>query len=164
MHECGVGYRKVDQNHSNRTRSSNRCAAVDDTWRKTSGREIDAFDSAIHFPDGLCTYQFQRRDRVPVRALPDSAARAAPSISRSQLEALTGAPPSGVDAPLVRALSARQIRAIRARARMSQAVFAAVLNTSTSTVQKWEIGAKRPSGPSLKLLNVINTKGVDVLS
>ncbi len=66
--------------------------------------------------------------------------------------------------PPVRALSARQIRAIRMRTRMSQAVFAAVLNTSTSTVQKWEIGAKRPSGPSLKLLNVINTKGVDVLS
>jgi len=35
---------------------------------------------------------------------------------------------------------------------MSQAVFAAVLNTSVSTVQKWEIGEKRPSGPSLKLL------------
>ncbi len=66
--------------------------------------------------------------------------------------------------PSVPKLSARQIRAIRARARMSQAVFAAVLNTSTSTVQKWEIGAKRPSGPSLKLLNVIHTKGVDVLS
>lgn len=66
--------------------------------------------------------------------------------------------------PKVRTLSARQIRAIRARTRMSQAVFAAVLNTSTSTVQKWEIGAKRPSGPSLKLLNVINAKGVDVLS
>jgi len=66
--------------------------------------------------------------------------------------------------PPVRSLSARQIRAIRARSRMSQAVFAAVLNTSTSTIQKWEIGAKRPSGPSLKLLNVINTKGVGVLS
>ena len=66
--------------------------------------------------------------------------------------------------PPVRALSARQICTIRARARMSQAVFAAVLNTSTSTVQKWEIGAKRPSGPSLKLLNVINSKGVDILS
>lgn len=65
--------------------------------------------------------------------------------------------------PPVRALSAGQIRAIRARARMSQAVFAAVLNASTSTVQKWEIGAKRPSGPSLKLLNVIHAKGVDVL-
>lgn len=65
--------------------------------------------------------------------------------------------------PPVRALSARQIRAIRSRARMSQAVFAAVLNTSVSTVQKWEIGEKRPSGPSLKLLDVIDRKGVEVL-
>ena len=47
---------------------------------------------------------------------------------------------------------------------MSQAVFAAVLNTSVSTVQKWEVGEKRPSGPSLKLLNVIERKGVDALA
>jgi len=47
---------------------------------------------------------------------------------------------------------------------MSQAVFAAVLNTSVSTVQKWEIGEQRPSGPSLKLLNVIERKGVDALA
>ena len=47
---------------------------------------------------------------------------------------------------------------------MSQAVFEAVLNTSVSTVQKWEIGEKRPSGPSLKLLNVIERKGVDALA
>jgi putative transcriptional regulator len=67
-------------------------------------------------------------------------------------------------APPARALSARQIRAIRVRTRMSRAVFAAVINTSTSTVQKWEIGAKQPSGPSLKLLSVIHTKGVDVLT
>jgi putative transcriptional regulator len=66
--------------------------------------------------------------------------------------------------PPVRSLSARQIRAIRSRARMSQAVFAAVLNTSVSTVQKWEIGQKRPSGPSLKLLDVIDRKGIDVLT
>ena len=66
--------------------------------------------------------------------------------------------------PPVRELSAKQIRAIRSRARMSQAVFAAVLNTSVSTVQKWEIGEKRPSGPSLKLLNVIERKGVDALA
>jgi putative transcriptional regulator len=65
--------------------------------------------------------------------------------------------------PQVRELSAKQIRALRARARMSQAVFAAFLNTSVSTVQKWEIGEKRPSGPSLKLLNVIDQKGVDAL-
>jgi putative transcriptional regulator len=65
--------------------------------------------------------------------------------------------------PPVRTLSARQIRAIRSRARMSQAVFAAVLNTSVSTVQKWEIGQKRPNGPSLKLLDVIDRKGVEAL-
>src|ERR1022692_85842 len=56
--------------------------------------------------------------------------------------------------PAVRELSSKQIRAIRSRTQMSQAVFAAVLNTSVSTVQKWEIGEKRPSGPSLKLLLV----------
>jgi putative transcriptional regulator len=46
---------------------------------------------------------------------------------------------------------------------MSQAVFAAFLNTSVSTVQKWEIGEKKPSGPSLKLLNVIDQKGIEAL-
>jgi putative transcriptional regulator len=66
--------------------------------------------------------------------------------------------------PPVRELSARKIRALRASTRMSQAVFAAFLNTSVSTVQKWEIGEKKPSGPSLKLLNVIEQKGVDALS
>jgi putative transcriptional regulator len=49
------------------------------------------------------------------------------------------------------------------RTHMSQAVFAAFLNTSVSTVQKWEIGEKKPSGPSLKLLNLIDKKGVDAL-
>lgn len=41
----------------------------------------------------------------------------------------------------------------------SQAVFAAYLNTSVSTVQKWERGEKRPHGPSLKLLSVVESKG-----
>jgi putative transcriptional regulator len=65
--------------------------------------------------------------------------------------------------PQVRDLSPKQIRVLRARTRMSQAVFAAFINTSVSTVQKWEIGAKKPSGPSLKLLNLIDRKGVDAL-
>ena len=65
--------------------------------------------------------------------------------------------------PQVRDLSAKQIRAVRARAGMSQAVFAAFINTSVSTVQKCEIGQKKPSGPSLKLLNVIDQKGIEAL-
>jgi putative transcriptional regulator len=57
----------------------------------------------------------------------------------------------------------RKIKALRENAQVSQAVFAAVLNTSVSTVQKWEIGDKHPSGPSLKLLNLIKRKGLEVL-
>lgn len=59
--------------------------------------------------------------------------------------------------------SAARIRALRSRHRLSQVVFASVLNTSASTVRQWEIGAKRPSGPSLKLLDLIDRKGLEVL-
>lgn len=60
--------------------------------------------------------------------------------------------------------TATQIRDLRLRFKASQAVFAAYLNTSTSTVQKWEQGQKRPNGPSLKLLNLADRKGLDVLA
>ena len=56
-----------------------------------------------------------------------------------------------------------QIKRLREKAHMSQAVFAAILNTSLSTVQKWEIGDKRPSGPSLKLLSLIRRKGLEAV-
>jgi putative transcriptional regulator len=65
--------------------------------------------------------------------------------------------------PRVRDLTPKQIRILRERTKLSQAVFAAFLNTSVSTVQKWEIGNKKPSGPSLKLLNLIDQKGIDAL-
>lgn len=57
----------------------------------------------------------------------------------------------------------QSIRALRESAHLSQAVFAAVLNTSLSTVQKWEIGDKKPSGTSLKLLNLIERKGLEAV-
>jgi len=57
----------------------------------------------------------------------------------------------------------QQIKALREKAHVSQAVFAAVLNTSLSTVQKWEVGDKKPSGPSLKLLNLIERKGLEAI-
>ena len=63
----------------------------------------------------------------------------------------------------VPALGANKIKLIREHSKLSQAVFAAVLNTSVSTVQKWEIGEKRPSGPSLKLLNLIDRKGLEAV-
>ena len=63
----------------------------------------------------------------------------------------------------VPAYSPEQIRTLRDRYRISQAVLAAILNTSLSTIQKWEIGEKHPGGPSLKLLNILDRKGIEVL-
>ena len=56
-----------------------------------------------------------------------------------------------------------KIRALRDKLKLSQAVFASVLNTSLSTVRKWEVNDKNPSGPSLKLLNLLERKGLDVV-
>jgi len=64
----------------------------------------------------------------------------------------------------VKNLSAIQIKRLRTRNKASQAVFAAYLNTSPSTVQKWEQGQKKPNGPSLKLLNLVQQKGLDALA
>ncbi len=61
-------------------------------------------------------------------------------------------------------LSAAQIKRLRTRNKASQAVFAAYLNTSPSTVQKWEQGQKKPNGPSLKLLNLVQKKGLEALA
>ena len=60
----------------------------------------------------------------------------------------------------VKKLAPRKIKAIRVKNRASQAVFAAYLNTSVSAVQKWENGQKKPSGPALKLLNMVEQKGL----
>ena len=66
--------------------------------------------------------------------------------------------------PKVREYSATQIKRIRESNKASQAVFAAYLNTSVSTVQKWERGEKKPNGPSLKLLNLVEAKGLQALA
>ena len=42
-------------------------------------------------------------------------------------------------------------------------MLASVLNTSTSTVRKWEVGDKRPSGPSQKLLDILERKGLEAV-
>ena len=61
----------------------------------------------------------------------------------------------------VEPFDAETIRLLRKQQRLSQTVLAAVLNTSPSTIRKWEAGEKRPSGPSLKLLNLLARKGLD---
>jgi putative transcriptional regulator len=60
-------------------------------------------------------------------------------------------------------LTGKDIRALRKRARMSQAVFAHLLNLTTGYVSQLERGAKRPTGAALALLNVIRRKGIEVI-
>jgi len=66
--------------------------------------------------------------------------------------------------PPVQSLQPAQIKQIRETSRVSQAVFAALLNTSVSTVQKWEIGQKRPTGTALKLLHLVQKKGLEIVA
>ena len=61
-------------------------------------------------------------------------------------------------------ISAADIKRIREQAHVSQPVFARYLNTSESTVQKWEAGTKRPSGMALKLPAVVEKHGLKVLA
>lgn len=66
--------------------------------------------------------------------------------------------------PTIEPLKPEQIKRIRERSHVSQAVFAALLNTSVSTVQKWEIGQKRPTGTALKLLHLVQKNGLDIVA
>lgn len=58
----------------------------------------------------------------------------------------------------------QEIKKIRELNHVSQPVFALFLNTTESTVQKWESGAKHPSGMALKLLAVVQKHGLKMLA
>ena len=58
---------------------------------------------------------------------------------------------------------ADRIKALRARQAISQTVLASLLNISPSTVRQWEAGTKHPSGSSLKLLHLIERKGLEAV-
>ena len=60
----------------------------------------------------------------------------------------------------VHSLSPKQIRALREREHVSQTVFASYLNVTPNLVSKWERGEKRPSGPALKLLSLVEKNGI----
>ena len=66
--------------------------------------------------------------------------------------------------PSVKSYTPRQIKRIRLYNKVSQAVFAAYLNISLSTVRQWEQGLKKPSGTSLKVLNLVDRYGVGLLA
>jgi putative transcriptional regulator len=65
--------------------------------------------------------------------------------------------------PEVKALTAKDIKRLRAKMNASQGVFARYLNVNPSTLQKWEQGTVSPQNAALKLLNLIQKHGVNIL-
>jgi len=68
--------------------------------------------------------------------------------------------------PPVEEYGPAQIRKIRIRNGVSQAVFAAYMNTSVATIRKWEAQGKahkRPNGTAMKLFNMVEEQGIGIL-
>lgn len=65
--------------------------------------------------------------------------------------------------PPVKPFSPLEIKMMRLKEKLSQPIFALLLNTSVSTVKQWEQGDKKPSGIALKLLNLVAQNGVNIL-
>lgn len=57
-----------------------------------------------------------------------------------------------------------RIRALREREHLSQPVFALYLNVSRNLVSDWERGVKKPGGPALRLLTVIEQRGIQAIA
>lgn len=75
----------------------------------------------------------------------------------AELNAFCAAPP---------VYTPRKVADIRVKkARMSQSVFAGILNVTVSAVQKWESpgSGKHPTGAAAKLLQVVDTHGIEAL-
>jgi putative transcriptional regulator len=66
--------------------------------------------------------------------------------------------------PPVPNYTASQIANLRHKPDLSQSVFAAYLNVSNRVIKKWEQGETKPTGTALKLLSIVDKKGLDVVA
>ncbi len=73
------------------------------------------------------------------------------SFSQKELKEL------GVIIPDVK-INAMDIQEIRKKTKLSQSVFAKLLNVSSSSVRQWEQGKRRPSGSTKVLLELLRLK------
>lgn len=64
----------------------------------------------------------------------------------------------------VESMTPEEIRSIRKREHISQPVFARYLNVSKGLVSDWERGVKKPGGPALRLLTVVQKKGLQAIA
>lgn len=60
--------------------------------------------------------------------------------------------------------SADEIKGLREREEVSQTVFAHYLNVTTTSVSQWERGRKKPAGTTLKLLSLVESRGLAAIA
>lgn len=60
-------------------------------------------------------------------------------------------------------LAAPDIKALRERERVSQSVLAKYLGVATATLGQWERGLRKPDGPVLKLLSLVDRHGLEYI-
>lgn len=84
-------------------------------------------------------------------------------LSKAAHEKITMRHKADIPRRVAAPISAAKIRALREEANLSQAVFARLLNLTVGYVSQLERGAKRPTGATLTLLNVIQRKGIEVV-
>lgn len=61
------------------------------------------------------------------------------------------------------AMKPEEIRQLRERERVSQPIFALYLNVSRNLISDWERGVKKPGGPALRLLSIVQKHGLEIL-
>ncbi|MDO8775727.1 MAG: helix-turn-helix domain-containing protein [Burkholderiaceae bacterium] len=85
------------------------------------------------------------------------------SKSNAQITKRRMAEQLGLDDERLPLLDAEAIKALRARHNISQAVLASVLNVGLGAVRQWEQGNRHPAGSALKLLHLMEKRGLDLL-
>ena len=80
-----------------------------------------------------------------------------------ELDAITMREFQEIKMPKVKILKSNEIKRIRMSVKVSQVVFAKLLNISPETIRKWEQGDRHPTGASLKLLNLVSAHGLQAL-
>ena len=61
-------------------------------------------------------------------------------------------------------MAPEDIRALREREQLSQPVFARYLNVSRNLISDWERGVKKPGGPALRLLTIVQKNGIQAIA
>lgn len=152
-------------------------------FAKNERDNIDGDELATSPEDGFKPTQQRSRERLRTvwyRRSSMANKKTASRLAKAMLETATDMHNSGVldqatydkitmrhlgsNVPKAMPVTAAQIRAIRERANMSQAVFARHLNLTVGYVSQLERGTKQPTGAALALLNIIKRKGMEAIS